>query len=200
MPSPGASILSLFFASCPSDVPRFVSSIVINTIEGAPWRRLADFGDDIGQESLKDRPLFAGQNVSTTVICESFVVGVETTIHHRCQASINRGSTPPWRMSMNGVAGNQFISMGAPATGDASSDVADGGSSQVSAVAAAFPERLFALFAGKAQYGQSTEFQSSDIAESGHSGFSISGSVKGRSRVLPRGRPAHFTTKTWVLQ
>jgi hypothetical protein len=71
-------------------------------------------------------------------------------------------------MAMLGVAGDEFISVGAAATGDASPDVADASGCGVSAVAFEFPEKLLSLPAAKTDGDESSEAFTGDILESGH--------------------------------
>ena len=192
--------MSLFFAGCPSNVPRFVSSIVIDTIEGASRRRFSDFGNDFGQESLEDLPSFARHDASTAVIRELFVVGVEAAIYDGRPAGIDRRSTPPWCMSVYGVAGDQFVSVGAATTGDASSDIANASGCGVSAVAFEFPDKLFSLPAEKTDSDKSSEALTTDIFEGGHDGSShelLCQVTALRSRAGPL---RYFTTNCGVLQ
>jgi hypothetical protein len=103
-------------------------------------------------------------------------------------------------MSMLGVAGDEFISVGASATGDASSDVADASGCGVPAVAFEFPEKLLSLPAAKTDGDKSPEAFTSDIFESGHGDLSSRLLCQVAARRFSGGPSRYFTTFCGGLQ
>jgi hypothetical protein len=86
---PSPLIVSLFKTSCPSDVARFVVSVIINAINGMPGRRRIS---DLLIKSCKVfAPFFTDGNASTSVVCIIGSVWIIASVLHSGPSSINFG-------------------------------------------------------------------------------------------------------------
>jgi hypothetical protein len=110
-------------------------------------------------------PTIANFDSSFAVIVETLIVRVFASLQHLEPRDVGSTLGTSAIVPVFEIASDEFFSVSAPATGDASSDIADGGAGEISTIAPAFPKRVLSLFADKSQCDQSPEPLTRDISE-----------------------------------